>query len=72
MPITSCPTCGSRKIKRRKTDVTFKVKGRRKVVKNLELEVCPACGEKLFDPEASRQVEEAFGIHYPRRQREAA
>jgi len=65
MPITTCPTCGSRKIKRQKTDVTFKVKGRRKVVKNLELEVCPDCGEKLFDPEASRQVSKAFGIRNP-------
>ena len=72
MPIRTCPTCGSRKIRRQKTDVTFKVKGRRKVVKNLELEVCPACGEKLFDSEASRQVEEAFGIHYPRRKRKVA
>jgi len=72
MPITTCPTCGGRKIKRQKTDVTFKVKGRRKMVGNLELEVCPACGEKLFDLEASRKVDEALGIPYPSRKRRVA
>jgi hypothetical protein len=34
----------------------------------LELEVCPECGEKLFDLEASRRMEERF---LPKRRKRA-
>jgi YgiT-type zinc finger domain-containing protein len=42
--------------------VTLKVtvRGKKAEVPNLNLEVCPDCGEKLFDLEASRRMEERF------------
>ncbi len=36
------------------------VRGKAAEVADLELEVCPDCGEKLFDLEASRRMEERF------------
>jgi hypothetical protein len=36
------------------------VRGKKAEVPNLNLEVCPDCGEKLFDLEASRRMEERF------------
>jgi YgiT-type zinc finger domain-containing protein len=46
----------------RRQTVTVKatVRGRSAEVPNLQLEVCPDCGEKLFDLEASRRMEERF------------
>ena len=36
------------------------VRGKSATVPGLEPEVCPECGEKLFDREASRRMEERF------------
>jgi YgiT-type zinc finger domain-containing protein len=60
MAIRRCPTCGSRRIRRE--TVTVKATVRRKTVgvPDFQLEVCPDCGEKLFDLEASRRMEERF------------
>ena len=72
MPVPYCPTCGSKNIHRRKSDVTFPWRGGKKVVRDLLIEVCDHCGEKLFDLEASRKVDEALGIPYPSRKRRVA
>ena len=45
------------------------VRGKKTEVPHLSLEVCPDCGEKLFDLEASRRMEERF---LPKRRRRAA
>jgi len=42
------------------------------VVRSLEIEVCDNCGEKLFDLEASRKVDEALGIRYPSKKKKVA
>jgi len=58
--IRRCPTCGSRRIRRQTVTVRATVRGKSATVPGLELEVCPECGEKLFDREASRRMEERF------------
>lgn len=68
MAIRRCPTCGSRRIRRQTVAIVATVRGRKAEVPDLELEVCPECGEKLFDLEASRRMEEQF---LPRRRRAA-
>ena len=60
MAIRQCPTCGGRRIRRQTVRVKATVRGRTAEVPNLQLEVCPDCGEKLFDLEASRRMEERF------------
>lgn len=66
MAIRRCPTCGSRRISRQVVTVKARVRSKSAVVRGLELEVCPDCGEKLFDLEASRRMEEQF---LPRRRK---
>ena len=60
MTIRRCPTCGSRRIRRRSMAVQVTVRGKSATITDLNLEVCPECGEKLFDLEASRRLEEKF------------
>lgn len=60
MGIRRCPTCGSRRIRRQALTIKATVRGRTAEVRDLELEVCPDCGEKLFDLEASRRMEVQF------------
>jgi YgiT-type zinc finger domain-containing protein len=57
MTIKTCPTCDYQPIERQRTTVTVEVRGQHFQVPDLELEVCPACGEQLFDLEASRRVQ---------------
>jgi YgiT-type zinc finger domain-containing protein len=49
MAIRRCPTCGSRKIRRQTVVIKATVHGKKSEVPDLELEVCPDCGERLFD-----------------------
>ncbi len=51
-------------MQRRVLDV--KVDGGKHVVSGVEVDVCPFCGEQLYDPEAMRKIEAAYP---PRRQR---
>jgi YgiT-type zinc finger domain-containing protein len=60
MAIRRCPTCGSRRIRRQTVTITVTVRGKKAEVPGLDLEICPDCGEKLFDLEASRRMEEQF------------
>ncbi len=60
MAIRRCPTCGSRRIRRETVTVKATVRRKTAEVPNLQLEVCSDCGEKLFDLEASRRMEEQF------------
>jgi YgiT-type zinc finger domain-containing protein len=53
-------------MQRKRTTLTLKVRGRVFQIPDVELEICPDCGEKLFDLQASRQVEQ---IVYGKRQR---
>jgi YgiT-type zinc finger domain-containing protein len=58
MAIKTCPTCNQQHVERKRTTVTLQVRGRSYQISDVEVEVCPDCGETLFDLEASRRVEE--------------
>jgi YgiT-type zinc finger domain-containing protein len=55
--ITSCPTCGSKKIHKVRRDWQGEYESQKYVVKHLEFYECPACGEKLYDRDAMRKIE---------------
>lgn len=55
--ITRCPTCGSAKIHRVRKTVTRTHAGRTYVVPDLTFWECPACGERVYDRAAMRQIE---------------
>jgi YgiT-type zinc finger domain-containing protein len=68
MAIRTCPSCGSKRLRRQTVTLTASVRNKKATIADLELEVCPDCGEKLFDLEASRRMEERF---LPKRRRRA-
>ncbi|TLY19030.1 MAG: YgiT-type zinc finger protein [Nitrospirae bacterium] len=55
--ITTCPTCGSRKIKRVRRTWTGEYRGLTYKVPALEYHECPACGEKVYDRKAMKRIE---------------
>ena len=57
LKLKTCPTCGSRRVRQVREDVTFNIRGRRHIVRDLQFIRCDACGEKLFDLEASRKID---------------
>ncbi len=54
--IKACPTCGSRRIRRIKRDIQSKRGGQPFIARNIDIEECPVCGERLFSPEALDQI----------------
>ena len=69
--ITSCPTCGSPKIRRVRKTVKRTHAGRPYVIPGLAFWECPACGERVFDGAAMRQIE-AHSPAYLKTRRAAA
>ncbi len=55
--INTCPTCGSKKIKRVTRNLTCNFAGHSYVVPDLEFHECPDCGEHLYDRDAMRKIE---------------
>ena len=55
--ITTCPSCGSEKIKKVKKNWKGEFQGRTYTVPALEYHECPSCGEKIYDREAMRKIE---------------
>jgi YgiT-type zinc finger domain-containing protein len=55
--IKTCPSCGSRKIKKVQRKWTGEYKGRVYSVEKLEFHECPDCHEQVYDPEAMRAIE---------------
>ena len=51
-----CPTCGKGTLKRVVRDVETSVGRRRLVVRDVELEECPKCGERVYDLTALRKL----------------
>lgn len=54
--ITTCPTCGSRKIKRVRKTVAREFEGKSYTVPDLEFYECPNCGEELYDRPAFQKI----------------
>ncbi len=55
--LSRCPTCGRKGMRRQLLDV--KLDGGKRVARGIEVDVCPHCGEQLYDPEAMRAIEAA-------------
>lgn len=55
--IKTCPICGSKRIRRVKRNIESNRGGRAFIAHGIEIEQCPACGERLFGPEALAQIE---------------
>jgi len=58
LEIKTCPTCGSREIKRVKKVWRGERQGKLYSVPSLSFFECPDCGEKVYDREAIRRIEE--------------
>jgi YgiT-type zinc finger domain-containing protein len=72
MNITSCPTCGSRRIKRVRRTIVRRVGAVRYQVPDLEFFECPVCGERLFDRAASHKIDAASPSLRSRARRKSA
>lgn len=57
MKITTCPSCGSKKIKKVRRNWTGESQGQTYTVPELEFHECPKCGEKIYDRDAMRKIE---------------
>ena len=57
LKITTCPSCGSGKIKKIRRNWTGNFKGKTYKVPNLQYYECPNCGEKVYDRDAMREIE---------------
>jgi len=55
--ITTCPSCGGKKIKTVRRNWTGNFKGKDYTVPNLEYYECPDCGEKVYDRDAMREIQ---------------
>ena len=55
--ISSCPTCGSQKLRRVRRDFEGEYQGDAYRVEGLEFFECPDCGEKIYSREAMRRIE---------------
>ena len=54
--IKTCPTCGSKRIRRVKRDIPSNRGAEPYVAHGIEIEECPVCGERLFSPEALHEI----------------
>ena len=63
--IKTCPTCGSKRIRRVKRDLTSRRGGETYVARGIVVEECPDCGERLFSPESL----DAIAAQQPRHRR---
>jgi YgiT-type zinc finger domain-containing protein len=55
--ITKCPTCGSKRIRRVRRDVSIDVGNLHYVTPDVEFEKCPNCGEEIFDLDAMEKIQ---------------
>lgn len=70
--ISTCPTCGSDKIKRVKRNWKGNFQGEIYIVPALEFHECPNCGEEVYDREAMRKIEAYSPAYAKLRQRRNA
>ncbi len=57
LQITSCPTCGSTRIKRVRKKLTRNYRGQEYTVPAVAYYECPSCGEHVYDRDAMRKIE---------------
>jgi YgiT-type zinc finger domain-containing protein len=56
--ITICPSCGSTKIRKVRRNWSGNFQGRSYTVRSLEFYECPVCGERIYDRQAMRKIED--------------
>jgi YgiT-type zinc finger domain-containing protein len=57
LDIRTCPTCGSKRIKRVRRSVTRTAHGEKYVVPAVVFHECRDCGEKLYGRQAMQRLE---------------
>ncbi|KAA0222292.1 YgiT-type zinc finger protein [candidate division KSB1 bacterium] len=72
LKITTCPTCGSNKIKMVKRNWTGNFQGRAYIVPALEFYKCPNCSEEVYDRDAMRKIESYSPAYAKARKRRKA
>ncbi len=55
--ISVCPTCGQKGMKRAVVEVASKRRGKVRRVGGVEVDLCPHCGEQLYDMDAMDQIQ---------------
>ncbi len=55
--LTTCPSCGSERIKKVRRTWEGDYHGRAYTAENLQFYECPDCAEKVYDPQAMRIIE---------------
>jgi len=65
--VPACPTCGSKKIRAVVRDWKGISNGKPYTVQAVEIFECPACGERVFTPDAVRQIQAASPARRHRR-----
>ncbi len=70
--ISECPTCGSDRIKKVKRDWSSKYQGKKYSIPSLEYYECPNCGEKVYDKDAMRRIQENSSAMKNRMKKKAA
>ena len=68
MNLKTCPTCGSKRIRRVRRTVTRQSRGKPFTVPQLDFHECPACGEQVYSPDAMAKIEACR----PKRRKSAA
>lgn len=58
LQITACPSCGGTNIRKVCRDWSAEFDGRTYTVPSLEFYECPACGERVYDRQAMRRIQE--------------
>ena len=58
LELTTCPSCDSTEITKVQRDWSGSFQGQSYTVPSLEFYECPACGEKVYDREAMRKIQE--------------
>jgi len=58
LQITVCPSCGSTEIEKVCRDWSGEYAGRPYTVPSLEFYECSACGEKIYDRQAMRKIQQ--------------
>ena len=69
--ITTCPTCGSKRIRAVKRDMTITRRGQAYDVKGIPVEDCPACGERLFGMRSFAAIDEQIEANGKRKLKSA-
>jgi YgiT-type zinc finger domain-containing protein len=57
LTIKTCPTCGSKRIRRVKRNVPSKRGSQPFIAHGITVEACPNCGEVLFSPESLEAID---------------